>query len=895
MTPVDLFSEIARADDRAALVFADGRTLSYAELNARTLRFAERLGRAEKRLIAISAEVSEHVIVAYLGALRAGHAVAMLPPCDDRLRRDFLSAFQPDFTLRSIDGRWRLVEEVRSGDGTEPLHADLALLLMTSGSSGAAKAVRLSYANLDANARSIACYLELSSADRAALILPLHYSYGLSVVHSHLVAGGSIFIPGVSVVSDDFVKIIGESGCTNLSGVPYSYELMEKTRFRTNELKALRFMTVAGGRLTPELIRLYRDHMRVRGGRFFVMYGQTEASARIAFVPPESLSDNEERIGVAIPGGSLSLVDDEGHPLDRSGVAGELVYTGPNVMMGYGTDRSELARGAEVTALHTGDIAMRDEQGFFRIVGRKSRFAKVAGLRIGFDIMEQVLAEEGIAAALVGDDEGLQAHVTDARVAERVRRILVEASHLPANLVSVLERRDLPRLASGKIDYARLTEEMLETRKKSHAAAVSTLDAYARVFYPHAVNRNDSFVSLGGDSLRFLQLTMELDCLGVALPEGWEHRPITEFDMWPQVTPSSRIAEIRALPTDLVLRAIAILLVVVHHEMLWPIPGGSGVMLLLVGFSLARFQSGHFLTGNFRHALRPAINVLIPYFLIVVAYALVWRAVPWASITLTGNFGYAEPARHEMVPFLYWFIEAYAQTLLVFSLIFAVPAVRTLARAQPFAFSLVLLGLAIAARFSLPLLIEIGQRQIFTIYWGLHLGIFGWCAGMAGKPVQRIILAAVAAAVLGYLAFWETVWIGTTIKYLTIFAALIALLYMPRIRLPAYMGRLMTLIAVSAFPTYLLHRFVPELLMTPASGALPIPVFHLLAISGGLAVGVIANKSWAQLRNGMAMARNSVRLTQLYRRSAPFLNGANANSNPTNIERTVAGGAPHSA
>ncbi|MBX4875736.1 AMP-binding protein [Rhizobium bangladeshense] len=849
MIPADLISEIARADQRPALIFAGGRTLSYADLNTRTLRFAERLGRGEKRLVAISADLSEHVIIAYLGALRAGHAVAMLPPCDDRLWREFLSAFQPDFTFRSADGRWRLVEESRPGQTAGPLHPDLALLLMTSGSSGLAKAVRLSHANLDANARSIASYLELSPADRTALVLPLHYSYGLSVLHSHLVAGGSIFIPGVSVVSEDFARQLGESGCTNLSGVPYSYELMEKTGFRTNALKTLRFMTVAGGRLAPELIRLYRDHMRASGGRFFVMYGQTEAAARIAFVPPESLGDHEERIGIAIPGGSLSLVGDDGRPLDRAGVAGELVYAGANVMMGYGADRADLQRGAEVAALMTGDIAMRDEDGFYRIVGRKSRFAKVAGLRIGFDIMEQVLAEAGIAAAVVGDDHGLQAYVTDAGDANRALQVLVEASHLPASLVTVRTRSELPRLASGKVDYAVLGEEMLAARETSRAVAVSVLDAYAKVFYPHAVSRNDSFVSLGGDSLRFLQLTLELDRLGVELPEGWERRRIAQLDLGPRVTASGRSAEIRALPTDVVLRAIAILLVVIHHEMLWPIPGGSGVMLLLVGFSLARFQSGHFLAGDFRHALRPAINVLIPYFLIVAAYALAWGTIPWASITLTGNFGYAEPERHEMLPYLYWFIEAYAQTLLVFSLVFVVPDVRRLARARPFAFSLALLALAVTARFSLPFVFDIGNRQIFTLYWGLHLGMFGWCAGLAGKPAQRIMLTVIAAAVLGYLAFWETLWIGTTVKYLTIFSALMALLYLPRISLPVRLGRLVTLIAVTAFPTYLLHRFVPELLMPEAAGLLPAPLFHLLAISGGLALGIIANRTAAELRD----------------------------------------------
>ncbi len=307
MHSLDLVSEFARGEQRAAFLFADGRSLSYAELDDLARRFATRLGQGGKQLVAISAEASEHAVVAYLGALRAGHAVAMLPPCDSRLWEDFLAAFQPDFTYRPLDGRWRLVREAQRARDAEPLYPDLALLLMTSGSSGAGKAVRLSYGNIEANARSIAAYLELSSNDRAALVLPLHYSYGLSVLNSHLIAGASVLFPGISIMDGDFLRVIADGGCTNLSGVPYSYELLERARFRDAELRTLRTMTVAGGQLRPDLIRLYRDHMRARGGRFFVMYGQTEATARIAFVPPESLSDREGRIGVAIPGGSLGI------------------------------------------------------------------------------------------------------------------------------------------------------------------------------------------------------------------------------------------------------------------------------------------------------------------------------------------------------------------------------------------------------------------------------------------------------------------------------------------------------------------------------------------------------------------------------------------------------------
>ncbi|OWK23401.1 hypothetical protein AJ87_37420 [Rhizobium yanglingense] len=242
---------------------------------------------------------------------------------------------------------------------------------------------------------------------------------------------------------------------------------------------------------------------------------------------------------------------------------------------------------------------------------------------------------------------------------------------------------------------------------------------------------------------------MELEQLGVDVPDGWERMTIAELGTHHPAVFSSKRDGARGLPTHLVLRAIAILLVVIQHETLWPVPGGSGVMMLLVGFSLARFQSTHLLAGRLSLALRPAINVLIPYFLIVAAYAVIWQTIPWASITLTGNFGYAEPERHEMIPYLYWFIEAYVQALIAFALLFAIPAVRRFAQTRPFTFSIGLLGFAIVARFSLPLFIEIGGRQIFAIYWVFHLCVFGWCAGFADSPAKKLVLTALVALVLG--------------------------------------------------------------------------------------------------------------------------------------------------
>jgi acyl-CoA synthetase (AMP-forming)/AMP-acid ligase II len=445
---------------RPALLFQGEPPISYADLDARIAGLSARLS-GPKRLVAVEAAPEAPAIVAYLAALRAGHAVALLPPDDPEARAAFSARFEPDLVHARIGGTWRF--ETCAAASPTP-HPDLALLLVTSGSTGQGKAVRLSAAALDANAAAIAEVLALTPADRAALILPLHYSYGLSVLHSHLAAGASVHFPVSGLLAEGFVDGLRTAGCTSLAGVPYSFDLLESIGFREAALPDLRLMTVAGGRLDPDLVRAYDARMRAVGGRFVVMYGQTEATARIAVVPPDCVARFPDRIGVAIPGGALSLIDAGGRPVAGTEVAGELVYRGPNVMMGYAASRSDLARGSEVDALRTGDIAIRDRDGLYRIVGRLNRMSKIAGIRLGHDALEAALIAEGISAAVVGDDRSLLAVCDGAVPIERVRGALAAAANLPLQHVAALAVPSLPRSASGQIDYEPLRLELEHNR-----------------------------------------------------------------------------------------------------------------------------------------------------------------------------------------------------------------------------------------------------------------------------------------------------------------------------------------------------------------------------------------------------------------------------------------------
>ncbi|WP_085025104.1 AMP-binding protein [Ensifer aridi] len=838
MSPLCVASLAARGD-RPALLYPGGRTVSYRELAGRVARQASQW-RCARSLVMLEAELSEHSIVAYLAAREAGHAVAMQGRASLDRDRD---VFRPELCYRRFDGRWRM--ERSEGDTVAP-HPDLAVLLSTSGSTGHGKSVRLSRMNIQSNASAIAEYLGLTAADRSCLILPLHYSYGLSVLNAHLSVGASLYIPGGSILDEGFLDGLAASGSTNISGVPYSYDLLEKVGFRERYFPHLRLMTVAGGRLSPGAVRLYDEHLSARGARFFVMYGQTEATARMAYMPPERLRGREDRIGLAIPGGSLTIEDEDGRPVTGPDQAGELVYRGPNVMMGYASSRADLARGAELSELRTGDLAMRDADGFFRIVGRRKRISKIAGLRIGHDSLEAALERQGIAAAVVGNDAEIHAYYSGQSEAEEVRRLLVEASGLTLLQVRASRVDALPRLESGKIDYQTLRNRA--NGRLSVAAEKDTVGAlFNQLFYPKKVRPEDSFLSLGGDSLRFVQLSIGLERILGEAPEAWEGMPVASL-----AASGRRESRCRQIGTDLLIRALAILLVVLHHETLWPIPGGSAAMVILAGYGLARFQSHVLLSGAVLKLLRPLAQILVLYYLIVAGYTLAWGEVPWASVFLVGNFGFADPERHSMVPYLYWFIEAYCQMLLVFTVLFAVPFVRRGAVARPFATGMGLFAAAFATRMAFPLLVDIGNRQIFTLPWIFYMAALGWCAALAETWRERSAVMLAGTGVFLFLGLYEGVWIGTKIKYLLQIAVLAALLFLPRISVPRWSAQLILPLSAAGFHIYILHRFVPELLLPSLQPFLPPLAFALCSIVGGTMLGIAAWLAQRQLLKWLA-------------------------------------------
>ncbi len=341
-------------------------------------------------------------------------------------------------------------------DDDPPLHEDLALLLTTSGSTGSPKFVRQSYANLKANTDSIVEYLHLDSTERAITTLPMNYTYGLSILNTHLAVGATVLLTDRTLMHKEFWSFFKEQGATSFGGVPYTYEILKKLRLFRMDLPSLRTMTQAGGRLAPELHREFARYAAETGRSFVVMYGQSEATARMSWLPPEKSLEKCGSIGIAIPGGRFELIDGEGHVLDEPGTTGELVYYGANVTLGYAESGADLARGDERRGvLVTGDMARRDEEGYYYIVGRKNRFLKMFGNRVGLDEVERLLKDRFPHAdcACAGRDDQLYIFATAGAPLEEMKRYLVETTGLNHTSVQTCQVPRIPKNEAGKTLY----------------------------------------------------------------------------------------------------------------------------------------------------------------------------------------------------------------------------------------------------------------------------------------------------------------------------------------------------------------------------------------------------------------------------------------------------------
>jgi acyl-CoA synthetase (AMP-forming)/AMP-acid ligase II len=830
-------SGLQHRGDHPALVTAE-QTLSYADLGGRVDALAERLA-GPRRLVLLQARSTVESVVSYLAALAAGHVVLLAAAGPGGPGSRLRAAYAPDIVL-DPGGDVEIVREQSEHD----LHPDLAVLLSTSGSTGSAKLVRLSADNLAANAEQIAEYLDVRADDCAALTLPLTYCYGLSVLHTHLARGASVLLTDLSVVDECFWRLFEQAGATTFPGVPHTFELLERSGFADRDLPRLRYVTQAGGRMEPERVRRWATLGRERGWDLFVMYGQCEATARMAYLPPHLAAEHPDTVGVPVPGGAISLAD------------GEIVFDGPNVMLGYAHGPADLALGRTVDVLHTGDLGRITPDGLLQVVGRRARFIKVLGHRVALDTLEQRLCSAGHDVRCAGRDGQLIVSARGARSAparEALRRAVVTACGAPRHAVRVVAVDDHPRLGSGKPDYAgilRLAEPPDQGpdlgTDTGAPAGISVARLYAVLLNRSDVTDDSTFAGLGGDSLSYVEVSIRLEALLGQLPAGWHVTPVGELERlrvagadesgrrgaaglhsgggsgqpgpaWLPAWAGSRIAW-RDMESSVWLRALAIVLIVGTHADLFTLQGSANALLVIAGYQLVRFQlSEPDRLARVRRIAHATARIVAPTLAVIVGAHVLGGYYETRNLFLA-NWLFGEPQLGP--PWRFWFIEALVLALVVTAALTAVPAFHRLDGRFPLGLPVTLM-IAAFALFRLPVLpLPIPHMQ-GSAHVVLYLFLLGWGLARVTTLRQRLAMTALVVATVGTFSF------NTSRDGLTI-AFIVVLLWCPITRVPALLVPVIRPLAAASLYIYVIHWQALEVLWGH-----PVPAF-----AGSLAIGV---------------------------------------------------------
>ena len=449
-----------KSRNKVAIIDDKGRNVTYGEICDFIVEFAQHL--PYRTLFFILSENKIGSLLGYTASLSNRIVPLILSAAtEESLYVHLLEVYKPEYLwvpnlmaerkgFTPIFSAWDYVL-VKTGCPSVPLFDDLSLLLPTSGSTGSPKLVRHSYRNIEANADNVRRLFELDGTEKAMAILPMHYTMGLSVITSHLYAGSTLLLSGRSLLDKGFWDMLKEA--TSFTGVPYSYEILAKMRFNRMDLPNLKVITQGGGKLTEELFKMLAQYAYDNGKKFIATYGQSECTARMAYLPAELALEKTCSIGFAEPGGQLSIVDENGNETFEGEASGEMVYRGENVTLGYANSQEDLLKGDENHGvMHTGDLARRDTDGCYFIIGRLKRFLKIYGLRIGLDEVEEMIKTEfNTDCYCKGDDEKLVVLVTDAKLKELLPSFVEEKTHLFHQKIEVQVVNEIHRNEAGKV------------------------------------------------------------------------------------------------------------------------------------------------------------------------------------------------------------------------------------------------------------------------------------------------------------------------------------------------------------------------------------------------------------------------------------------------------------
>ena len=455
-----------REQTKIAIRDDSGYTLTYSEI-CHTIRDFETL-KLPRSVIFCLCESCAGSLVGYLSFLNNGQVPLLLSANMDKgLRTNLEQAYLPSYYWVPEGKAGEIAGEklfsaygyvlLKTGGEPYPLHEKLSMLLTTSGSTGSPKLVRHKYGNLEANAVNVARAFSWTVEENGICDLPMNYTMGLNVINSYLVTGASVLMVKANLMDPEFWKFIKEQEGTSFTGVPFSYEVMRRIGFDKMDLPRLHTLAEGGGKLTDKMFRWIATFCKNSGKRFCATFGTSETSARMAFLNPDLALEKIGSIGKPIPNGEMFLVDEIQNEDGSS--TGELAYRGPNVTMGYALCKDDLLKDDEFCGeYHTGDIAKRDAEGYYYIIGRKGRFLKLFSLRVSLDETERILKTQfpNVDFVCTGDDKRMNIFVTDTKIKGEVISFISEKTNIHNSAFKAFVIDEIPRNEYGKVRFAEL-------------------------------------------------------------------------------------------------------------------------------------------------------------------------------------------------------------------------------------------------------------------------------------------------------------------------------------------------------------------------------------------------------------------------------------------------------
>ncbi len=420
-----IYTNFKKHKKKIAFISEDNQKINYSNLNLEINRIKKKI--KKKSLIFILASNHIECMIVYLAAMTHNCVSLLVESSINQKNLDILiNKFRPTYifcnTKNKQPNNFKKIVNFKKSSIYEnlskkkiKLNSKLSLLMMTSGTTGSTKLAKLSFDNLNSNAESIAKYSKISSNDTMVTTLNPAYSFGLSMINSHLLKGAKILLNNQSIITKQFFEKVVKYKVSTIGGVPFMYEVFDKLdSFKKKNY--VNKLLQAGGSLDVNLQKKYAKICKKKID-FYIMYGQTEASPRISYLPPKKFSKKIGSIGIPIPGGKIKIMDESNNEIKKAYVSGELEYHGKNVFLGYAKKLDDLKKPDEMKGqLKTGDLAYRDEDGFYYISGRKRRIVKVFGKRINLDHIEKNFNKFKIENACISEKDILIVFVNEKKI-----------------------------------------------------------------------------------------------------------------------------------------------------------------------------------------------------------------------------------------------------------------------------------------------------------------------------------------------------------------------------------------------------------------------------------------------------------------------------------------------